>query len=222
MKKLFVFCLAATMMLAFAGCNSKNDAEITTQPETEIITASPETEAVTAMGDIIITRADVVFEEKTTAEELLETEKAAEETTEEKTDAPETEIPEPATQSGSDAEALIGGWQYVYEDSGYTLIQRIYINEDGTASYAYGVYAGEYISWYDGTWYEENGTVYFNLIGGEAEMGDPEEIEAPTDRFTMQLGWEENANGITFIDHDDALVKGDAPGSSYNFVPSEI
>lgn len=202
MKKLFVFCLAATMMLAFAGCNSKNDAEITTQPEIEIITASPETEAVTAMGDIIITRADTVFEEKT--------------------DVPEAESSAPETQPVSNTDALIGGWEYIYDDTGYTIIERIYINDDGSASFAYGIYEGEYIGWYDGTWHEENGTLYLDLVGGGSEWDENGPVWEEQNELNMRLGWKENANGITFIDYEDALVVGDAPGSSYNFVPSEF
>ena len=223
MRKITALCLAA-MLLIFAGCGNEKENEITTQPETEITTASAETEAVTAMGNIIITKADTVFEEKTTAEEPSETKEITEEITETKTEASETEIPETEeVQYASYPDTLIGGWQYVYEDSGYMLIERIYLNADGSAAYGYGIYAGEYIGQYEGIWYENNGTVYLDLVGGGSDWDDEEERTVrEQNKLTMQLDWEKNADGITFIDYEDVIVIGDAPGSSYNFVTSEI
>lgn len=221
MKKIFAACLAVSM-LVLAGCGDKTENETTTE-----VTSAAETEAVgeavTAMGDIIITRAGTVIEEKTTEEETTEAETVTEETeeaTEEKTT--EEEKTEPETHAQSYPQELIGGWQYVYEESGYTVIQRIYLNEDGSAAYGYGIYAGEYIGQYNGTWYEENGTVYLDLIGGGSDGDENGTVWEENNALNMQLGWKEHENGITFIDYNDALVIGDGAGATYNFTESEI
>lgn len=222
MKKIFALCLV-TLMLVFAGCGDKTETGSTTE-----ISSASETEsvgeAVTAMGDIIITRAGTVIEEKTTEEETTEaetvTEEETEETTEEKTT--EEEKTEPETHAQSNPDVLVGGWQYVYEESGYTLIQRIYLNEDGSAEYGYGIYAGEYIGLYDGTWHEENGTVYLELVGGGSEWDENGTIWEENNELKMQLGWKEWEGGISFIDYDDSLKIGRGPGATYNFTESEI
>lgn len=224
MKKLLAIGLAA-LMAVFAGCGKEDEPEAEIYSETETQSVTNETEIVTAMGNIIITRADTVFEESTdkesTAKETTTEEKTSEEeTTQIQTTEMKTQTPETQVQPQAKDHPLVGEWEYIYENG--AIVQEIFIYEDGTASYRAGYVASEYSFWYDGTWREENGTVYFDLIGGDAEMGDPEEIEEPTDSFNMKLGWKEHANGITFIDYDDSLIIGDGAGAEYNFVPRAL
>ena len=222
MKKIFALCLAA-FMLVLAGCGEETEIVTTTESVSAEKTESFG-EAVTAMGDIIITRANADFEAETTDEETTEGETVTEENSEAAgvtTLEAETEKSEPETQFRTNPDELVGGWQYVYEESGYTLIQRIYLDYDGFAGYKVGVYAGEYIESYDGRWYEENGTVYLELVGGDYDF-DGETVTTEKNEFNMKLGWKEWEGGIIFIDYNDALLIGDGAGAEYNFTESEI
>ena len=221
MKKIFAVCLAAVMILS-SGCGKETEEETATTETATVTEAATVAAAVTEMGDIIITRADTIVEEKTEAEESTEEETVAEEVVEEETTEAEKEKAEPETQAKSYPQELIGGWQYVYEESGYTLIQRIYLNKDGSAAYGYGVYAGEYIGQYNGTWYEENGTVYLEVVGGGSDWDENGTIWEEENTLNMKLGWEEWAGGISFTDYDDSLLIGDGAGATYNFIESEI
>ena len=118
-----------------------------------------------------------------------------------------------------DPDLCIGNWYSTYwHEDGYELSMHLALNEDGTASYNYGLGYSDTYEMFDGTWTaDSSGKLTLDMHGGWVYAEDSEQYD-----FDAVFQWSNYGNHLSLSHEEGNPLIGGCEGWGFEFLPFDF